>query len=65
MVCIQVEVFREGRGIVVLQSLRVSHLSNIPNGFYESPKLKNWMCELCTFLQNLITYSIFSLYLLL
>ena len=46
-----VEIFREDRGIVVLQSLKVSHLSNVPTRFYESPKLKNWMCELCTFVQ--------------
>ena len=41
----------EDRGIEVLQSLKVSHLSNIPNRFYESPKLKNWMCELFSFSQ--------------
>ena len=42
------EIFRDNKGIVVLQSLRVSHLSNIPNRFNESPKfnLKNWKCEL-------------------
>ena len=43
--------FRDDKGIVVLQSLKVAHLSIIPNRFYESPKLKNWMCELCTFSQ--------------
>ena len=47
----RVETFRTVRGIVVLQSLKVSHLSNIPNRCYEAPKLKNWMCELCTFSQ--------------
>ena len=36
---------------MVLQSVKVSHLSIILNRFYESPKLKNWMCELCTFFQ--------------
>ena len=36
---------------MVLQSLKALHLSIIPNRFYESPKLKNWMCELCTFSQ--------------
>ena len=45
------ETFRNDKGIVVLQSVKVSHLSIIPNRFYESPKLKNWMCELCTFSQ--------------
>ena len=46
------ETFRGDKRIVVLQSLKVSHLSVIPNrSFYESPKLKNWMCELCTFFQ--------------
>ena len=44
-----VKIFRKDRGMVVLQSLKVSHLSDIPNKFHESPKLKNWMCELCTF----------------
>ena len=43
------ETLRDDKGIIVLQSLKVSHLSLIPNGFHESPKLKNWMCELCTF----------------
>ena len=45
------EMFRDDKGIVILQSLKVSHLSVIPNRFYESPKLKNWMCELCTLSQ--------------
>ena len=45
----RVEIFREDVGMVVLQSLKVAHQSNIPNRFYELPKLKNWMCELCTF----------------
>ena len=34
------DTFRDGKGIVVLQSLKVSHLFVIPNRFYESPKLK-------------------------
>ena len=45
------ETFRNNKRIVVLQSLNDSHLSVIPNKFYESPKLKHWMCELCTFSQ--------------
>ena len=45
------ESFRDNKGIVVIQFLKVSHLSIIPNRFYETPKLKNWMCELCTFSQ--------------
>ena len=45
------ETFRNDKGIAVLQTVKVSHLSIIPNRFYESPKLKNWMCELCTFSQ--------------
>ena len=45
------ETFRDDKGIVVLQSLKVSHLSIISNRFYESSKSKNWMCELCTFSQ--------------
>ena len=48
----RVKIHRDDRGIVVLQSLKVSHLMIIPNRFYdESPKLKIWMCELCMFLQ--------------
>ena len=47
--------FRNDEGIVVVQvqSLKVSNLSFIPDIFYDSPKLKNWMCdhELCTFSQ--------------
>ena len=27
------------------------YLANIPNRCYESPKLKKWMCELCSFSQ--------------
>ena len=46
----RVEFFREDRKMVVLQSLKVSHLSNICNGFYESPNLRNWMCELCIYM---------------
>ena len=45
------ETFRDDKGIVVLQSLKVLHLSIIPTRFYESPKLKNGMCELCMFTQ--------------
>ena len=45
------ETFRNDKGIVVLQLVKVSLLSIISNRFYESPKLKNWMCELCTFSQ--------------
>ena len=29
----------------------MSHLSVIPDRFHESPKLRNWMCELFTFTQ--------------
>ena len=45
------ETFKNHKEIVILQSLKISHLSIIPNRFYEVPKLKNWMCELCTFSQ--------------
>ena len=45
------KIFRNDKGIAVLQALKVSHLSVIPSRFYESPKLKNWMYELCTFSQ--------------
>ena len=39
------------RGIVALQSLQGSCLSDIHSRFYQSSKLKKWMCELCTFSQ--------------
>ena len=45
------ETFRGDKGMVVLQSQKVSQLSVIPNRFYKSPKWKNWMCELCMFSQ--------------
>ena len=45
----RVETIRATRGTVILQSLKVSNPFNIPNRFYEAPKLKNWMCELCSF----------------
>ena len=45
------ETFRNHKGIIVLQSLKVSHLSIIATRFYETLKLKNRMCELCTFSQ--------------
>ena len=54
------ETFNDDKGIIVLQSLKVSHISVIPDRFYESPKLKTWMCELCTlnfFFPNPVTYS--------
>ena len=57
-----VDIFRDDRGIVVLQSLKVSHLSNFPNSFYESPNLKTWICKLCMFSQiqshNYINFNI-------
>ena len=43
--------YRGDRGMVAPKTLQVSSLSVIPNRFYESLKLKNWMCELCTFSQ--------------
>ena len=61
----RIETFREDSGIVVLQPLKVSHLSNIPYRFYTSPKLKNWMCELCKFLQirsHMYTYLYIAMY---
>ena len=47
----KVENFRDDKGIVDLQFLQVSHPSAISSRFYDSPKLKKWMCELYTFLQ--------------
>ena len=47
--------------LLVLQSMKVSHLSVIPDRFCKSSKLKNWMCKLCTFsqiqLHNLLSQS--------
>ena len=40
------ETFKDDKGIVVLQAVKVYHLSVIPDKFYKSQKLKNWMCEL-------------------
>ena len=45
------KIFWTNRGIVGLQSLKVSCLSDMHSRFYEFSKLKKWMCELCTFLQ--------------
>ena len=45
------EICWANRGIVALQSLQVSYLSDLHSRFYESSKLKKWMCELCTFSQ--------------
>ena len=45
------ETFRSDKRIVALQSLQISHLSDIHKKIYELPKLKIWMCELCTFSQ--------------
>ena len=44
-------IFWTNRGIVALQSLQVSCLSDMHSRFYDSSKLKKWMCELCTFSQ--------------
>ena len=58
--------FQNDKGIVVLQSLKVSYLTFIPNRFYESPKLKNWMCELCTFSQirsHMYKYQVYYVHL--
>ena len=43
--------------MVALQILQVSSLSIIPNRFYESLKLKTWMCELCTLCKSGHIYS--------
>ena len=45
------EIFCTDRGLVALQSLQVSCLSDDQSRFYESSNLKKWMCELCTFSQ--------------
>ena len=47
----RVEIFRDDKGIVVLQLLKNSHLSVIPGSIYDFADLKKWMCELCMFLQ--------------
>ena len=48
----RVESFSDDTGIMLLQSLKVSHLYVIPSRFKESPKLKNCMHELCMFSHN-------------
>ena len=50
------------RGIVALQSLQVSCLSDMHSRFYDSSKLKKWICELCTFLQIRSHMCIINLY---
>ena len=37
---------------MIQQFLKVLYLLVIPDRFNESPKLKNWMCEPCTFLNQ-------------
>ena len=44
-------IFRKDGEIVALESLQVLNESAILNRFYESLKLKEWMCELCRFSQ--------------
>ena len=46
------ETSKDDNGIVVLQSLKVSHLSVIPDRFDESPRLKNEMCGLARHLHS-------------
>ena len=43
------ETFRDDKVILVLQPRKMSHLSIMLDRFYESPRLKNRMCELYTF----------------
>ena len=45
------ESLSDGKEMVVLQFLKISLHSVIPNRFYVPPKLKNWMCEMCAFSQ--------------
>ena len=45
------QTFRDDKVILVLQFLKVSHLSVLPKRCYELLNLKNWMCEQCTFSQ--------------
>ena len=40
------KIFLTNKGIVALQSLQDSCLSDMHSRFYESSKLKKWMCEL-------------------
>ena len=58
----RVESFRNDKGMVVLQFLKVSHLSVIPSRIHDVPKLKKWMCELCTSLQIRSQIMIHKLY---
>ena len=62
------EIFREDRGIVVLHSLKVSYLSNIPNRFYQSSIWKTGCVNYVPFRKSghilyiYITIAIASLY---
>ena len=56
------EICRSYRGIVALQFLQVSCLSDMCNKFYESSKLKNWMCELCTLSQIRSHFMLYYLF---
>ena len=47
----RVEIYRDDKGIVVLQFLKISHPSVIPGRIYDFSKVKKWMCELYTFSQ--------------
>ena len=46
------EIFRDDKGIVILQFLKVLYLLVIPKRFCESPKLKHLMRELSTFCKS-------------
>ena len=46
-----VEIYKDDKGIVVLQFLKISHPSVIPGRIYDFSKLKKRMCELCMFSQ--------------
>lgn len=47
--------------MVVLQFLKTAHLSVIVSRFYDTPKLKNWMCNHAHF-TNPVTIIIYVVY---
>ena len=58
------KIFWTNRRIVALQSLQLSCLYDMHSRFYESSKLKKWMCELCTFSQIWSHISPYDTYLI-
>ena len=55
----QYETLNNNKGIAAIQYLKILlYLSVIFNRFYESSKLKNWMCKTMQIFTNQVTHSI-------